>query len=400
MWRRRNPPISVEARAVAKSKIVIIAAVLVSLLGVMAGSGTADLDDSYADEVVSFTQGHVWDNTKDEPPGTWGWTDKPEEALGGPTKAAADGNAYFVSLGANPAGDIILKFTDRMLIDGQANAGYDLAIHEFGAADDACVYLANDRNEDGLPDSWVYLGYTATDASASRLTGVHPSYISGESTSILFMFDVAGKLDAIGGWASFIRILDDNKGRTDPNFTDGFDLNAVEILNYATMDEINAAEDDSCPEEEEPEESCGSSCKNYCNFKCSGIHYQDCGYGQACVWGKVHFDAFGSLCHPAQVTVCVGQVTETFPMTVKDKKGKTWEYKCSECKKGSIIKDMKIDWDKEDFEIHIDKTCLNGVSTTPDVKITCHDYGYSQNQSVQKGYWWNYKFSNLFSCFW
>ncbi len=388
-----------------KSKIVIIAAVLVSLFGVMAGSGAADLDDSYADEVVSFTQGHVWDNAKSEPPGTWGWTDKPEEALGGPTKAPASGNAYFVSLGANPAGEIVLKFTDRMLIDGQANAGYDLAIHEFGAADDACVYLANDRNEDGLPDSWVYLGYTATDASASRLTGNHPSYLSGESTSILFMFDVAGKLDAIGGWASFVKIVDDDKGRTDPNYTDGFDLNAVEILNYDTLDEINAAEEDVCPEEEEPADSCinycKSSCKSHCDIKCSKIHYKQCDDGEVCVWGKVHLDAPDSLCHPAQVTVCVGQVTETVAMTVKDKKGKTWEYKCPKDKKGNMVKDMKIDWDKEDFDIHIDKTCLKGVNTPPDIKVTCHDYGYCQSQSVQekKGHWWNYKFSNLFSRF-
>ena len=65
-------------------KLVGAALVVVVLFSVMAGSGAADLDDSYADEVVSYTQGNFTGGG--EPPGTWGWTDRPDEALGSPTE--------------------------------------------------------------------------------------------------------------------------------------------------------------------------------------------------------------------------------------------------------------------------------------------------------------------------
>jgi hypothetical protein len=280
-----------------KKRLFITAAVLLSLFAAMLGAGLADLDDPYADEVISFTQGGVWDNTETEPPGTWGMTDDPDEALGGPTRGAGNGNAYFVSLGASPAGEIVLKFTDRVIIDGEENSGYDFVIHEFGAQDDAFVYLSNDRNGDGNPDGWKYLGYTATDATFAYEQGYHPDYITGQSSSCLFFFDVAGELDDIGGWADYIRIVDDDAGRSDPNFTDGFDLNAVEILNYGYLEEIDTGGDDEEQdqeqeqEEEQEQDSSGDSqwwygkgCSGYswdCGHdwdNCQGSH-QDCGCG-------------------------------------------------------------------------------------------------------------------------
>jgi len=267
-----------------KKRLFVTAAVLLSLFAAIVGAGLADLDDPYADEVISFTQGGVWDNTKANPPGTWGKTDDPEEALGGPTRGAQGSNAYFVSLGANPAGEIILKFTDRIIIDGDENSGYDFVIHEFGAQDDAFVYLSNDRNGDGNPDGWKYLGYTATDATFAYEQGYHPDYITGESSSCLFFFDVAGKLESIGGWADYIRIVDDNAGRSDPNFTDGFDLNAVEILNFAYLEDNGTGGSDQEQDQEQEQEqeqeqdssgggdhSCGDSQWGYNKDKC-----QDC----------------------------------------------------------------------------------------------------------------------------
>lgn len=303
----------------AKKRIFITAVVLLSLFATMVGAGLADLDDPYADEVVSFTQGGVWDNIKANPPGTWGMTDVPEEALGGPTQGAGAGSAYFVSLGANPAGEIILKFTDRVIIDGDENSGYDFVIHEFGAQDDAFVYLSNDRNGDGNPDGWKYLGYTATDATFAYEQGYHPDYITGQSSSCLFFFDVAGELDDLGGWADYIRIVDDNAGRSDPNFTDGFDLNAVEILNYGYLEETDTGDNggdqdqNQDQDQDQDQDSSGGDC-GYDNCQCwqdndqcpdySGCQSHQCGYdscssGWNCgqdydSWDKSHSCSGGS----------------------------------------------------------------------------------------------------------
>ncbi len=381
---------------------IFVALSLLASLGVVAGAGQAAPPDPYADQVVSFTQGHVWDDYKTNPPGTWGWTKRPKEALGSPSKPAGFGNAYFVSLGANPAGEIVLKFTDWVLVDGDENVGYDLVIFEFGARDDAHVYVANDSERKGRPGEWVYIGYTAIGATVSREQGYYPPSMPQESSAYLFMFDLAGKLESIGGWANYIKIVDDNAGRSDANFTDGFDLNAVQLLNYVDIAQVTT---------NTPESKCNDGDCDDCD-DCDG---DPCGYagvpffiehaklyiykdkktndGKVYVKGRINLDQAGGCGSPPdkQVTVYVGPVYETITMVEQGKKNEYWRYKRPKGS-GGKIKDMKIDWGKGKFDFRMDKVNLTGVQNPVTISIQVGDCYFEETITMrEKKYHWDYK---------
>lgn len=93
-------------------------------------------DISFADSVILYDPGAPGDGTGDEPSQV---LKKPERALGNPDNQKT-GDSSFVSLGSG--GNLILKFTNNVLIDGP---GTDLYIFEVNTDDeDTFVWISRD----------------------------------------------------------------------------------------------------------------------------------------------------------------------------------------------------------------------------------------------------------------
>jgi len=122
---------------------------------------------------------------------------------------------------------------------------------------------------------------------------------------------------------------------------------------------------------------------------------------------KVHVKGqLGNVCYIGvtisdDVTVTIesgGVLSETITMEEKGKKSEKWEYKRPKGGMGDI-KDMKIDWKKGKFDVHMDKADLSGL-TDPDnvtigITIGGHDFGSETITMTVKKNKWEYKAKGL-----
>lgn len=116
----------------------------------------------------------------------------------------------------------------------------------------------------GNPDTWVYVGITRDDAAwQETYEYLPPSVNTGGLKSNMFLFDLNGAIDDIGGWANFIKLADIT-GIIYYNYTTGFDLNAVQVLHYA---ETPPCEPELIPVEIDIKPG---SCPNSINLKSKG----------------------------------------------------------------------------------------------------------------------------------
>ncbi|QQE13372.1 PEP-CTERM sorting domain-containing protein [Planctomycetota bacterium] len=171
-----------------------LACVLIAILAFsLQITATAATIDPYIDDFVSFTPGS----------NTLAPHNEPIEAFGAPDGGVGAAGGY-LSLGNN--GEVILEFTDNLLIDG---TGFDIRLYEIGDPDPYTLLISHNNID----------YYTVGSGTISR------------------SFDISSVVTISGQTAfRYVKVIDNNAFHTPSPFA-GTDIDSIEALHTIPIPE-------------------------------------------------------------------------------------------------------------------------------------------------------------------
>ncbi len=199
--------------------------------------GPIEASDPWADEVVEFVPGSPWSK--------FGYDFFPDNLLGPPTPSAAVGpytpsNSEDEILSLGDGGQITLKFTDNVVVDGP---GPDFTVFEnvfinLWTGEPFVEAATVSVSQDG--EQWYTFPYDTTDLSG--LAGVHPVLCTlcptNPDSSGGDTFDLA---DLGLDWIRYVRLTDLGQIWKEGLYNGDFDLDAVVAVNSAPSEPSRVA---------------------------------------------------------------------------------------------------------------------------------------------------------------